>query len=191
MDVGANPHGLAISADGSRVMVCGFGSNQVLFIDTASDQVVGRVPVAQPHNGALSADGRIAWVGSQQQGATALVRIDVAAQKEVARVALDRTPRALDLSPDGRRLYFTVAGQAAVLVLDTTSQQIVAQIPVGASPHQAPPTADGQVGAGGRARAPASSGIIDTATRRGGRHGDGGQDAALGELRAPTAPWPT
>ena len=96
-----------------------------MFIDTATDRIVGRVPVAQAHNGALSADGRTAWVGSQQQGATALVRIDVADQKEVARVPLDRTPRALDLSRDGRRLYFTVAGQAAVLVLDTASQQIV------------------------------------------------------------------
>jgi YVTN family beta-propeller protein len=162
VDVGANPHGLAISADGSRVMVSGFGSNQVLFIDTASDQVVGRVSIAQPHNGALSADGRLAWVGSQQQGATALVLLDVPAQKEVARVALDRTPRALDLSPDGRRLFFTVAGQAAVLVLDTTSRQIVAQIPVGASPHQAPPTADGWALA--VSQGPGELGLIDTAT---------------------------
>ena len=35
--------------------------------------------MAQPHNGALSADGRTAWVGSQQQGATALVKLDLAA----------------------------------------------------------------------------------------------------------------
>jgi len=163
VDVGTNPHGLAISADGSRVMVSGFGSNQVLFIDTASDQVVGRVPVAQPHNGALSADSRIAWVGSQQQGATALVRLDVGAQKEVARVALDRTPRALDLSPDGRRLYFTVAGQAAVLVLDTTGRQIAGQITVGASPHQAPPSADGKW-ALAVSQGPGELQIIDTAT---------------------------
>jgi YVTN family beta-propeller protein len=161
VDVGPNPHGLAIAPDGSRVLVSAWGANQALFIDTATDQIVGRVPVAQAHNGALSADGRTAWVGSQQQGATALVRIDVPTQKEVARVPLDRTPRALDLSRDGRRLYFTVAGQAAVLVLDTTSQQIVAQIPVGASPHQAPLTADGRW-ALVPSQGPGELGIIDT-----------------------------
>ena len=57
---------------------------------------------------------------------------------------LDKTPRALDLSPDGRRLYFTVAGLAAVRVLDTATGQVAAEIPVGASPHQAPVAADGR-----------------------------------------------
>jgi YVTN family beta-propeller protein len=57
--------------------------------------------------------------------------------KEVAQIALDKTPRGLDLSPDGRWLYFTVAGVDAVLVLDTTARQIVGQIPTGASPHVA------------------------------------------------------
>jgi YVTN family beta-propeller protein len=63
---------------------------------------------------------------------------------EAGRVPLDKTPRALDLDPSGRRLYFTVAGQAAVLVLDTATGQVTAQIPVGASPHHAPLTRDGR-----------------------------------------------
>jgi len=163
IDVGANPHGLAMAPDGSRVLVSAWGTDQALFIDTASDRVVGRVPVAQAHNGAIAADGRTAWVGSQKQGATALVQIDVAGQKELARVPLDKTPRALDLSPDGRRLYFTVAGQAAVLVLDTTTRQIVSEITVGASPHQAPVTSDGRwslvVSQG-----PGELGLIETAS---------------------------
>ena len=79
--------------------VSAWGANEAVFIDTAADRIVGRVPVAQAHNGTISADGRSAWVGSQQQGATALVRIDVAGMKEAARVPLDKTPRALDLSP--------------------------------------------------------------------------------------------
>jgi YVTN family beta-propeller protein len=86
----------------------------------------------------------VAWVGSQQQGTTALVRIDVTALRETARVPLDRTPRALDLSPDEHRLYFTVAGLAAVQILDTATNQISGQIAVGASPHQAPMTRDGR-----------------------------------------------
>ena len=134
-----------------------------MFLDTATDRVVGRVPVAQAHNGAISADGRSAWVGSQQQGATALVRIDIAGMKEAARVPLDKTPRALDLTPDGRRLYFTVAGLAAVRVLDTATGQVAAEIPVGASPHQAPVAADGRW-ALVPVQGPGELGVIDTAT---------------------------
>ena len=142
--VGANPHGLAMSGDGRRVLVSGWGSNRALIIDTATDRVIGEVPIAQPHNGTLSRDGRTGWVASQQQGTTGLVFVDFTTWKEVARLPVDKTPRGLELSPDGRRLYFTLAGVNAIEVLDTATRQIVAEIPVGASPHLAAFTPDGR-----------------------------------------------
>src|SRR5436190_21088923 len=144
IDVGSNPHGLAVSGDGTRVLVLAWGSNRALIIDTATDRVIGEVPVAQPHNGTLSRDGRTGWVASQQQGATALVRLDLVTWKEVVRVPLDKTPRGLELSPDGRRVLFTLAGVNAIQVLDTATNRIVTRIPVGASPHFAPFTPDGR-----------------------------------------------
>lgn len=163
IDVGANPHGLAISGDGSRVLVSGWGSNQAQVIDTATDRVIGNVPVAQPHNGTLSRDGRMGWVASQKQGATALVRLDLTTWKEVARVPLDKTPRGLELSPDGRRVFFTLAGVNAIQVLNTATNQIVAQIPVGASPHYAPFTPDGRW-ALAVVQGPGELGFLDTAS---------------------------
>jgi YVTN family beta-propeller protein len=162
IDVGANPHGLAISGDGSRVLVSGWGSNQARVIDTATDQVIGSVPVAQPHNGTLSRDGRVGWVASQKQDAKALVRLDFAVWKEVARIPLNETPRGLELSPDGRRVFFTLAGVNAIQVLDTATNQIVAQIPVGASPHYAPFTPDGRW-ALAVVQGPGELGILNTA----------------------------
>jgi len=162
IDVGANPHGLAVSGDGSRVLVSGWGSNRALVIDTATDRVIGEVPVAQPHNGTLSRDGRTGWVASQQQGATALVRLDLTIWKEVARVPLDKTPRGLELSPDGRRVLFTLAGVNAIEVLDTATNRITGQIPVGASPHYAPFTPDGRW-ALAVVQGPGELAILDTA----------------------------
>ena len=146
-----------MAPDGKLVLVSAWGTNQAVFLDTATDRVVGRVPVAQAHNGAISADGRSAWVGSQQQGATALVRIDIAGMKEAARVPLDKTPRALDLTPDGRRLYFTVAGLAAVRVLDTATGQVAAEIPVGRLTASGPGRRRRALGPRARARDRASS----------------------------------
>jgi YVTN family beta-propeller protein len=162
LEIGANPHGLAVSGDGSRVLVLGWGSNRALVIDTATDRVIGEVPVAQPHNGTLSRDGRTGWVASQQQGATALVRLDLTIWKEVARVPLDKTPRGLELSPDGRRVLFTLAGVNAIQVLDTATNRIATQIPVGASPHYAPFTPDGRW-ALAVVQGPGELGILDTA----------------------------
>ena len=161
IDVGANPHGLAISGAGSRVLVSGWGSNRALVIDTATDRVIGEVPIAQPHNGTLSRDGRTAWVASQQQGATALVRLNLATWKEVARVPLDKTPRGLELSPDGRQVFFTLAGVNAIQVLDTATSEIVTQIPVGTSPHYTPFTPDGRW-ALAVIQGPGELGILDT-----------------------------
>src|SRR5437870_8237151 len=161
IDVGPNPHGLAVSGDGSRVLVLGWGSNRALVIETATDRVIGELPVAQPHNGTLSRDGRTGWVASQQQGATALVRLDLAAWQEVARVPLDKTPRGLELSPDGRQVFFTLAGVNAIQVLDTATSEIVTQIPVGTSPHYTPFTPDGRW-ALAVIQGPGELGILDT-----------------------------
>jgi YVTN family beta-propeller protein len=163
IEVGANPHGLALSGDGGRVLVMGWGSNRAVVVDTATDRVIGEVPVAQPHNGTLSHDGRTGWAASQQQGATALVRLDLTAWKETGRVPLDKTPRGLELSPDGKRVFFTLAGVNAIQVLDTATSQIVAQIPVGASPHYAPFTPDGRW-ALAVVQGPGELSILDTAS---------------------------
>jgi YVTN family beta-propeller protein len=145
IDVGPNPHGLAISPDGRKLLVMAFGANQAMVIDTTSDRILSQIPVPLAHNGAVSPDGRTAYVGSQQQGAMALAVLDLTAMKEIAKVSLDKTPRGLDLSPDGKWLYFTVAGMDAVLVLETATNQIVGNIATGASPHVALFAPDGTV----------------------------------------------
>lgn len=146
IDVGPTPHGLAIAPDGREVLVSGFGTDQAEVIDTSSNQVIGRVPVAQPHNSAISPDGRRAYVASQQQGETALVAVDLTTMTRVGTIPLEKTPRALSFSPDGRWVYFTLAGSDAVQVLDTSRDEVIGQIPVGVSPHLPTFTPDGQLG---------------------------------------------
>jgi len=163
IDVGANPHGLAMSRDGRKVLVSGFGSNRALVIDTATDKVTGEVAAPKVHNGTISPDGTRAWVGSQKQGEAAIIVLDLQTMTRVGSIALDKTPRALDVSPDGRRLYFTLAGVNAIQVLDTSTNQVIAQVPVGASPHLAPPTPDGRWDLA-VVQGPGELGIIDTAS---------------------------
>jgi YVTN family beta-propeller protein len=146
IEVGPNPHGLAIAPDGRQVLVGAFGTNQVLLIDTSTDQIVRRLPVPMPHNSALSPDGRMAYVGSQQQGATAVVILDLMQGTQVGTVPLEKTPRGLTLSPDAKQLYVTVAGADAVQVVDLASQRVVGQIPVGASPHHVMTLPNGSAG---------------------------------------------
>ncbi len=61
--------------------------------------------------------------------------INLATKSQTSFVSLDKVPRALNFSPDGKRLYFTLAGVDAVQALDPATNQVTAQIDVGASPH--------------------------------------------------------
>jgi len=142
--VGMSPHGLAITPDGKTVLVAVFGTSSVAFIDVATKAVIGRVPVAQPHNIAISPDGATAYVAAQKKGAFALDILDIVAMSKKGTVPLDKMPRAIGISPDGRKLYFTLAGSDAVQVLDAATNRIVKQIPVGASPHHPLFSADGK-----------------------------------------------
>lgn len=146
IDVGQTPHGLAITPDGSRVLVAGFGTDQVEAIDTSTNQVVWQVSVPQPHNIAITPDGTTAYAGSQLKGSEALAVIDLGSGTEVGSIPLDHTPRALNVSPDGADLAYTVAGVDALQVADLTAQQLETQIPTGASPHHPLFTPDGKLG---------------------------------------------
>ena len=96
-------------------------------VDPATRRVVGRVPTGEaPHEVAVSADGRLAFVanyGSQNAGNTISV-IDLVAQKEVRRV---------DLSPMGRphgimfadgKVYFTAEASKLIGRYDPVSARV-------------------------------------------------------------------
>jgi len=163
IDVGKATHGLAITPDGKIVLVAGFGTSSVLFVDVARRSVVGRAPVADPHNVAVTPDGQTAYVASQRKGSFALVILDVATMSRKGTVSLDKMPRAIGISPADTKLYLTLAGSNAVQVIDTRSNSIVAQIPVGAAPHHPLFSPDGKT-ALVVSQGPGVLSLIDTAT---------------------------
>ncbi len=144
IEVGQMPHGLAITPDGKQLLVAVYGTSTVAFIDTSTNQVVAQLPVPNPHNIAISPDGHTAYVAAQKPGAFGLAVLDVDARRQKANVPLDKTPRALGFTPDGKQLYFTLAGSNAVQVLDSATNQITTQVSVGASPHHPLFTPDGK-----------------------------------------------
>lgn len=137
VEVGKGPQGLAISPDGRWLLVAVNGEDRVAFVDAATHAVAATVPVPKPHTLTVSPDGRKAYVSSQAPGNFALVVIDLATRKVAASVPLEKTPRDLELGPDGKTLYVTLAGVSAVQVFDTASNKLLTQIPTGVSPHVA------------------------------------------------------
>jgi len=135
VEVGAAPHGLAMLPDGRTILVGVYGADRVAFVDVASGAVAATVPVAKPHTIAVRPDGKLAYVASQEPGQFALVVVDLAARSVVRRIDFDKPPRDPEFSHDGRFLYVTAAGVNALRVIDASSDQQVAEIATGPSPH--------------------------------------------------------
>ncbi|HLJ59385.1 MAG TPA: cupredoxin domain-containing protein [bacterium] len=137
LPLGESPQGMALSRDARTLLVAVFGTNKVDVVDTSTLRVTAQFTVAKPHGVALSPDGRTAYVGAQDApNNNAIVVLDVAGRRVVATLALDKTPRGLTVSPDGKSMYFSLAGSDAIQVLDTATNRIATQITVGAVPHQ-------------------------------------------------------
>ena len=146
VEVGKSPHGLALTPDGRTLLVGVYGDDRVIMFDTATQRVVGEVAVGKPHTMAVRPDGQLAYVASQQPGKFALVVLDLAKRTATTTIALDKPPRDLEFSADGKALYFTQAGINAIQVLDPASDKVVAQIATGASPHLATVFRDATLG---------------------------------------------
>ena len=112
-----------------------YGEDRIALLDTATNEVVGTIPVPKPHTVSVEPSGKLAYATSQEPGHFGLAVIDLGSRSVVRTVPLDKTPRDGEFGDAGKRFYFTEAGVAAVQVLDPTSDKIVAQIQTGVSPH--------------------------------------------------------
>jgi len=115
------------AAQGPRLVVLNKEDATLVTVDPASGKVLGTVPTGEgPHEVAISADGRLAFVGNygaQTPGSTISV-IDLSAMKELKRVDVSplRRPHGMHVA-DGK-LYFTAEVNRLVARLDPASYQV-------------------------------------------------------------------
>lgn len=106
------------------LLVLNKDANELAIVDPASLKVVGRVPVgAAPHEVAVSADGKLAFVanyGAQQAGNSISV-IDLAAQKEVKRLDLGALRRPHGIVEAGGKIWFTAEQNRAIARIDPST----------------------------------------------------------------------
>jgi YVTN family beta-propeller protein len=103
-------------------------ADQVLaIVDPASGKVVARVSVGEgPHEVAVSADGKLAFVGNygQQTPGSTISVIDLAGQKELRRVDLGALRRPHGMFFAAGRVYFTAETNRLIGRYDPAANQI-------------------------------------------------------------------
>ncbi len=117
-------HGANLSPDGKLLAVTGRGSSNVLFIDTATNQVVADVLVGrEPHVPTFTPDGRDIWVTVRGRDRVAVV--DAKTFQVTRHIKTMDGPSMLWFSPDGRRAYIASQKEAILWRLDIPVLRVI------------------------------------------------------------------
>jgi YVTN family beta-propeller protein len=130
--------GLALSPDNRRLYVtCAAPESPVLTVDLALDKITGTVTAGHTaRSPVLGLDGKTLYVCNQFNNDISV--IDLAAQREIKRISVEREPVAADLTRDGK--YLLVANHlsvgradsedvnADVSVIDAASGRVVKEL---------------------------------------------------------------
>src|ERR1700732_4773834 len=121
-------HGMGFSPDHRTIAVVAIGSNAVIFIDTATNNVkhvtyVGR----SPHEAFFTMDGTEVWVVIRGENYVSV--LDGTTYEEKTRIAVPTGPGMTIFSPDGKYAYVCSSFTPETEVITVANHKIVGKVP--------------------------------------------------------------
>jgi len=140
-----------ITPDGKKIYATADAASKVIVVDLEANKVGGEIPVSSiPWGAAMAPDGSKIYVGTRGFENEIAV-IDVASNTVRKKIALKMPPAmqstwpwGLALNPGGTKLYVANYLTNAVTVINTITETIIKNIPVGEQPHWIAITPDGK-----------------------------------------------
>lgn len=137
VEVGPQPHGLAATADGSRLFITientSGDAGELLWFDPVSDTITRRLPVGpRPNQLACTPDGSRAYIPCDDASWWV---IDTVRGEVVKKIATGGRPHNTLCSRDGERMYLGPKGSYHVLIADARSHRLIGEIPLSDAPR--------------------------------------------------------
>ncbi len=139
-----SPIALALSSDGSRLLVANQTADSVSLVDPATGRILRETKTGdRPAGVAISNDGRVGvvthWFGYD------LAILDLSGDRTtvIGRVEVGPEPRGVLVAPDGRTAYVAVGASNEVVRVDLTDRKVAGRIAVGREPRGLAFTPDG------------------------------------------------
>jgi YVTN family beta-propeller protein len=137
-------HGLASSADGSRIYLTSDRTGNFQVVDARSGSITAQIPLgSDPNQMTLTADGRFAYVPMRGEDAVAIVEIEPL--RLVKKIPMNKGPHDAYTGANGRRIYVGAQYGNAIGVFDPDSQSLLHQIPTEDGVRPMSPSRDGKV----------------------------------------------
>lgn len=142
-----DPHGSAVSADGSTVLIANrVASGSVVSMDATTQAFAGTgiSSVSSPVTIAVTPDGSQALVAIQGGSSVGFLRMsDLTAVRSPVSLGASTSPRQIAVSSDSSTAYITMAASDAVRVMTIATGILTNTIPVGELPNGIAITPDG------------------------------------------------
>jgi DNA-binding beta-propeller fold protein YncE len=142
--VDPKPHGLAASADGSKIYLASDRTGNFQVVDARRGAVVAQIPIGKdPNQMTLTRDGRFAYLPVRGEDAVAIVELDPL--RLVKKIPMNKGPHDAYTGAGGRRIYVGAQYGNAIGVFDPDSQSLEKQIATADGVRPMQPTADGKL----------------------------------------------
>jgi YVTN family beta-propeller protein len=133
--VGAEPDGVAVSPDGSRIYVANFAGNSVSVIDAATRSVIATIPVdTGPVGVAVTPDGAQVYVANKLAASASVIHTATMSVIATTLLIAGDRPDAVAITPDGRFAYVTNSRKRSVSIIDTMTHEVAKVLPVDPGP---------------------------------------------------------
>jgi DNA-binding beta-propeller fold protein YncE len=126
------PHHVALSPDGSDLLVGDAGANEMLFLDPRTGDIRRRVPMADPYHLAFSPNGK--WLTVTGLARNQVDLYDASSMALAKRFPLSSMPSHVAYSPDSSMAYVTLQGTNRLAAIDIKRQVVSWTAEVGATP---------------------------------------------------------
>src|SRR5215813_531663 len=140
---------LALSADGSLLLVANAESNTVSLFNVKNDAntLLAKIKVGKEPNGvAVMPAGDFAYVANTVSGTVSVIKLSGATSAVIKTIKVGTEPYPLALTPNGTKLYVGNTRSATVSVIDTVLNKVVKTISnVGFEPRGLGVSNDGDV----------------------------------------------
>jgi YVTN family beta-propeller protein len=126
------PRDIALSADGSRMLVALNLADNAAIVDTKSHDVSYVKVGSYPYGAALTPDGTRGYISNEADGTVSVIDMD--GKSKIADVQVGphlSHPEGMAMDPSGKRLYVAVAHQDVIAVVDTASNAVERTLSVG------------------------------------------------------------
>lgn len=131
---GNKPHGIALSADGSRLYVSNEGAGTVTVVDARAKRAIAELRVGrQPNQIALTPSGDQLWVSNNGDSTISIVATSGASV--VRTIPAGRAPHVIAMNPAKKTAIVTSEGDGTLDVFDLGTFERVSRIPVFAFPR--------------------------------------------------------